>query len=608
MRLARNLTGWHVFSLALGTLLSSLFILPGLGFDKAGPGVILAYFLAGLLGLLGLLAQAELVSAMPKAGGTYYYVTRSLGLRLGGMFGLVSWVAMSLKMGYELLAVSRAAGAFLPVSPRPLAMIFCFGLVAMNIFGVKEAGRVQSVLVWVLILGVSLFCLFGIPQGSLERFKPFAANGFAAVLMTAGFVFASYGAHIKVASVAEEVKRPGIAVPAGMVVSFCVGIVIYCACSAVCVGVLEPGVLKSSVTPIASAAQAIFGQKGWVVFSGLGLLAILAATNVGLLAASRYPMAISRDGMLPEAFARLGETSRTPTFSILATGLLVAITLLFPLEALIKAASSVLILNFLFPCVSLIVLRESRVSGYRPVFRMPFYPFIPIMGALGYLILLASMGVSAILGTVGLLAGGYLLMALYGPKSNEENHAFFKVLARLLNKDFGAEGLERELRNVIFERETVDRDWLDHEIEKAEVIDLPGRIGFKELLSRASCVLSERTGLSKDILYRAILSREREGSTVLSPFLAIPHAIVEGKGVFAMALVRSGEGIFFDENDPDVHAAFVVIASLDRRHLYLKALAGLAQIVQDDHFERSWMSAESPEGIRNSLMLAKRKR
>lgn len=84
MKLKKELNLLDVFCIASGAMISSgLFILPGLAHAQAGPAVILSYLFAGLLAMTGMLSQAELVSAMPKTGGTYFYVTRSMGPAMG---------------------------------------------------------------------------------------------------------------------------------------------------------------------------------------------------------------------------------------------------------------------------------------------------------------------------------------------------------------------------------------------------------------------------------------------------------------------------------------------------------------------------------------------
>ncbi|MBN2299446.1 MAG: amino acid permease, partial [Deltaproteobacteria bacterium] len=106
MELKRQLGIYDVVSISSGAMLSGLFILPGLAYAITGPGVLASYMLAALLALTGMLSQAELTSAMPKAGGAYFFVSRSMGPSVGTVYGLITWLSLCLKSAMELLAVT----------------------------------------------------------------------------------------------------------------------------------------------------------------------------------------------------------------------------------------------------------------------------------------------------------------------------------------------------------------------------------------------------------------------------------------------------------------------------------------------------------------------
>ena len=115
-KLRKDLGLIHVFSIATGAMISSgIFLLPGLAFDKTGPSVIVSYFIAGLLALTGLLSVAELVTAMPKAGGDYYFVSRGMGPAAGSISGLLTWVALSLKSAFALVGMSAFTVLFFDI-------------------------------------------------------------------------------------------------------------------------------------------------------------------------------------------------------------------------------------------------------------------------------------------------------------------------------------------------------------------------------------------------------------------------------------------------------------------------------------------------------------
>ena len=121
MDLKRELTFLDVFCIATGAMISSgLFILPGLAFEHAGPAILISFIIAGLLALMGMLSQAELASAMPKAGGTYFYVMRSMGPGVGTVYGMVTWLSLSLKSAFELAFAGVILGSLIGV-PQTLA-------------------------------------------------------------------------------------------------------------------------------------------------------------------------------------------------------------------------------------------------------------------------------------------------------------------------------------------------------------------------------------------------------------------------------------------------------------------------------------------------------
>lgn len=104
------------------------------------------------------------------------------------------------------------------------------------------------------------------------------------------------------------------------------------------------------------------------------------------------------------------------------------------------------------------------------------------------------------------------------------------------------------------------------------------------------------------------MEREKESSTVLNPFLAIPHIVLKGEKHFDILLWRCREGIDFGENAPKVHTVFVLIGTKDERPFHLMSLAAIAQIVEEDGFEEKWMAAKTPEALRDIILLGKRKR
>ncbi|MBN1886123.1 MAG: amino acid permease [Candidatus Krumholzibacteriota bacterium] len=610
MKLGRELGLLHVFCVASGAMISSgLFILPGIAHAKAGPAVVISYLIAGFLAMTGMLSQAELVSAMPKAGGTYFYVKRSMGPAVGTVDGLITWFSLSLKSAFALVGMAAFLAVVAPVDARLAAILLCVLFTAINIAGVREAGRVQVALVTGLIAVLVFYVVRGLPAVTLRNLEPFAPHGYAPVVATAGFVFISFGGLLKVASVAEEVRDPGRTVPLAMFLSLLVVTALYLLVVFVTTGVLDGRLLDGSLTPITDGARAIMGRGGAILLSIAAILAFVSTANAGILSASRYPLALSRDGLLPAGLGRVNARWRTPHVSILITGLFMAASLLLRLDALVKAASTVLILTYLFSCLSIVILRESRLQNYRPTFRAPLYPWVQIVGIAGFLWLLAGLGRPALVTAGAALVSGLFVYWFYGRIRAEREFALLHLVERITAKELTAgRGLESELREIIRERDEIVADRFDRTIEESAVLDLDERLSVGALFNIVAETMAARLDLPPGDVLDALRRREEDSSTVLTPDLAIPHVVVEGEGRFDIMLVRAREGVEFSPEAPAVKAVFVLAGTRDERNFHLRALSAIAQIVRDPHFEERWAAARGVEGLRDVILLGTRRR
>jgi amino acid transporter/mannitol/fructose-specific phosphotransferase system IIA component (Ntr-type) len=609
VKLKRELNLWDIFCIASGAMISSgLFILPGLAHAKAGPAVVISYFLAGLLAGIGMLSQAELVSAMPRAGGTYFYVTRSMGAGVGTVDGLVTWFSLSLKSAFALVGMAAFTELILYIDVHIITVSLCLIFVFINLIGIKGAGRTQVILVVGLFAILLLYIIRGLPAVKVQYFEPFAPQGIMAVFSTAGFVFISYGGLLKVASIAEEAKNPARTLPLGMALSLFVVGIFYILVVFVTAGVLGASKLDHSLTPISDAAAVFMGQWGRMLLSIGAILAFISTANAGIMAAARYPLALARDGLLPECLGRVNERFKTPHISILLTGAFMILVLFLKLNFLVKAASTVLILTYLFSCLSVIIMRESHLQNYQPSFRTPLYPWLQIVGIIGFIFLIFKMGKDALLVASILMMGGFFVYWFYGRIRATREYALLHLIERITAKELTTHSLESELKEIIRERDKIVKDRFDRVIENSIVIDIDKSIPVEEFFKIVTEELSSKLNVDSDYLLRLFLAREQESSTVISPGLAIPHIVIEGEHIFDILLARCKRGIIFSKGKLPVHAVFVLIGTRDERNFHLKALASIAQIVQDPHFERKWMRAKTKEVLRDIVLLGKRRR
>ncbi len=609
MKLKKELTLLDIFCISTGAMISSgLFILPGLAHAQAGPAVVFSYFFAGLLALTGMLSQAELVSAMPKTGGTYFYVTRSMGPAAGTIDGLITWFSLSLKTAFALIGMAAFTKLFVTIEIHIIAVVLCFIFVVINIVGIKEVGRIQRFLVFGLLLILFFYIIRGVPVVDVDNFKPFFSKGIASVFATAGFVFISFGGLLKVASVAEEVKNPERTIPMGMVLSLFVVIIFYTLVVFVTSGVLGSADLDNSLTPISDGARVFLGQNGVLFLNIAAILAFVSTANAGIMAASRYPTALSNDGLLPKIFGKVNNRYKTPHVAIIITGISIVITLFFDLTSLVKMASTVLISTFLFSCFAVIIMRESRVQNYQPKFKSPLYPWIQILGIIGCGLLIFNMGKESIIAFGVFIVVGLFIYWFYGRIQTTREFALLHLIERITAKELTSYTLETELKEIIRERDDITKDRFDNIIEKCVVLDIDKKTKLDDFFKLVSDALSESAKIKSSDLCKLISERERETSTVIAPGIAIPHIIVEGENLFDMLLVRCKEGIEFSESASKVHVVFVLIGSRDERNFHLRSLAAIAQILQDQNFMKKWISAKSKKALRDIVLLGKRMR
>jgi APA family basic amino acid/polyamine antiporter len=614
MALKKQLGLFEIFSIATGAMISSgLFVLPSIAFAKAGPAMIVSYMIAGLLVIPALFSKAELVTAMPKAGGDYFYITRSMGSAAGTVAGLASWLSLSLKTSFALMGMGIFALLINPnlgiAEIKIIAIVLCLLFMLINLLGVREAGIIQILLVVFLILILGLYVVRGFINIDPSRFEPFAPYGFSRVLATTGLVFISFGGLTKVASIAEEIKNPKTTIPLGMILAYVIVLGLYVSVAFITVGVLPREVLQRSLTPISTGARTFWGVGGVIVTAIAALLAFISTANAGIMSASRYPLAMSRDKIMPHLFSRINIRFKTPHSSIIITTVIMIITILFlELEILVEAASTMLLLLYISANLAVIVMRESRLHGYQPSFKAPLYPYLQIAGIVAYAFLIYDMGL-----ITQLITAAFIVLALgwyfiyVRPQMSQES-ALMYVVERITDRQIVTDTLRDELREVVKEREEIVEDEFDHIIKDALIIDLERRMDFTEFIQIASEALADRIGVTKDKFVQLFNEREKQSCTALRPGLAIPHIIIEGDDIFDVLLVRSRDGIIFPDASEPVHIVFVLIGTRDRRRSHLRALMAIAEIAQRSEFDDRWLSAATTKDLRDIMLLGKRKR
>lgn len=630
MELKKELGGLDLFAIATGAMISSgLFVLPGVAYSVVGPGIFISYFLASILLLPMLFNLAELGTAIPKAGGEYYFISRSFGPGIGTLGGVATWAVLSFKTAFALIGMGAFANVIWPslsyVELKLVAFLSCVFFTGLNLWGSKHSGRMQRWLVGVLLLILGVYIVYGLFNVNMDHFKGGLfrnsddQGNFSLLAVGAAMVFISYAGIGKITIVAEEVKDPGKTLWRAMFAAFIIASVIYVVAVFVTIGIVPRadllplpegvGVLsEAALMPFSAAGAILFGQIGRFVMAGGALLAFASTANAGIMTASRSPMAMSRDGLLPPFFSRINTSHGTPHYAILITSGFISMLLFLPITIFVKSASAMILMLYWMSNLCVILMRESKLKGYQPKFRAPLYPWMQVTGLLAYAFLLRELGALPLFIAGGILACAVVWYALYAHPHIERESALTHLARRIAGMAFPSHDLEAELGDIIHEREGAVGDRFDRLVSNCRVIDLPPDITKDKLFRLAAGELCGRLNVPADEIYCRLHEREELGSTVVIPGLAIPHVVVDGTGLLDLVIFRSEKGIDFSEETLPVHAVFVLAGSNDERNSHLRALMAIAEIAQHEDFSEKWLSAADEEALRSLVINSKRHR
>ena len=611
--LCEELTLIEVFAIASGAMISSgLFVLPGIAYAKTGSSVIFSYLIASLLIIPAMLSKTELATAMPKAGGDYFFIDRSMGPAVGTIGGLTSWFALTAKTAFALIGIGAFVQLFLPevneFHIKVIAIVFCLIFTGINLRGVKHAGRTQVYLVFGLIGILLCYVIIGLFFIQPSRFEPVFTHGTASVFATAGFIFVSFMGLTKVCSVAEEIRKPKRTIPRGMFLSWGVISLIYLLVITVTIGVLDHSTLVGSLMPISLGAQVFLGDIGLAALGVAAVLAFVTTANAGLLSSSRYPLAMAKDHLFPAKFTKISRNG-SPVVSLLFTaGFMITIILFLDLEGLVKTASSMVLLLFILVNLSLIMMRESKIRHYRPSFRSPGYPFVQIIGIIGYGVLLVGMGIYPLL-LVGCFTGFSLLWYwLFARDKIWREYSLLHVVERLTGIKKTGYLIDEELREILIKRDNLEEKRFEQIIKNCEIVDMYKFVTPDKFAQLIAHKLADRLDTDSEELYKMLQQKEHDSNVVIHPGIAVFSHMIKGCDKFDMLLVRSKKGMIINKDIDPIHAFICLVASPDQQNFYLHSLMWMVQIAEETDFEQDWVKARDTEELRDIMLSSWKKR
>lgn len=610
-KMKKELNLFDVYAIATGTTLSAgFFLLPGIAAAEAGPAMILAYILAAIPLIPATFSKVELATAMPKAGGVYYFLDRTLGPIFGTIGGIGTWIALMLKVSFALVGMGAYLELFFPFLPiLPISLTFALILGLVNLFGAKKSGQFQIILVSILMFILLIFLGGGLPEINLRNFNNFFESGFSSLLATTGLVYVSYVGITKVISLSEEVVNPEKTLPKGIFLGLATTFLIYALGTIVMVGVIPMEQLAGNLTPVALAAEIFFGNTGTVLISFAAMLAFISVANAGIMSASRYPLAMSRDHLFSRKFQKLGRFG-TPFFSIVTTvSIIVLILIIFDPTKIAKLASAFQLLLFAMICLSVIVMRESRIASYDPGYKSPFYPWTQILGILSSVVLILEMGWLPSVFSLALIIIGVSWYWYYAKGKIFRTGAIYHVFERLgQSRNLK---LDSELRGILKEKGLRAEDPFEEVVTSSHVIDLLDRFKFEQVVTEVAEYLSNRLPFSENEIIEFFMEGTRIGATPVTHGVALPHFRSDKVEKTRLVLVRCRPGVKIVTHDPLTHekeneeivnALFFLVSPEKDPAQHLRMLANIAGRVDEKAFRDEFFNATDIQEIKEALI------
>ena len=438
-KLERTLSRPGAIAVSIGGMLSGIFVLPGLAVGITGSSVWLAFLVAALCILPAVLSKSELGTAMPKSGGTYVYIERAFGPLFGTIAGIGLWLSLLLKSAFSLVGLSAYLYVVVNIDEaytKAIALLALLLIFLLNVFGLKKVEKTQLFIVSTSIISLIVIIALGLTSFDTKLTEPVFSDGTNGFIAGVAFLYIAYAGVTKIAAIAGEITNPSKNLPLTMIISLFLITTIYCLVALALVGNVEASILATDIKPIHTLFQTIGGDTFGLIAGVVGALTLLSMANSGVLASSRFPFAMSKDGLLPSYLAGINSKFMTPVSAILTTSTLIALAIIFlDVVKIAKLASAFKVLMFIFNELTVIVLRETNAQWYKPTFKSPMYPYVQIFGILSGIVLLAFLGVMPVVSVIGVVIIGFLIFLVYGSKSDRSGVASSYGILSFFRKD-----------------------------------------------------------------------------------------------------------------------------------------------------------------------------
>ncbi len=449
--LVRQLGWFQLMMLGIGAIIGTgIFVLTSVAAQKAGPGMMYSFVIAGFVCALTALVYAEMASMVPVSGSAYTYSYAVLGEVIAWTVGWALILEYAVAAGAVAVGWSGYANGFLAsigwglpyaltagpfdpvVLPDGTAAKGAFNLVAflvsllvtwLLVIGTSKSAKFTAVLVFVKIIALTTFIVIATPAADSANFVPMLPNGWGTplsgigVLGAAASIFFAYVGFDAVSTAAEETKNPAVNIPIGLIGSLAVCTVFYLLVAYGAVGAMgaQPGgALSLSKEPLAFVLRELGHPQigNWVAIAAIA--ALPSVVLMMIYGQTRILFTMARDGLLPKMLANVHPRFHTPHTVTIITGVVVSLfAAMFPVGALADISNSGTLFAFFIVALGVMMLRKSD-PGRKRSFKTPMIWLVGPLAMAGCALLFISLGTYTISLFFGWAAIGVVVYFAYG--------------------------------------------------------------------------------------------------------------------------------------------------------------------------------------------------
>jgi len=410
--LKRELGLLHATMLGVGgAIQAGIFVMLSYAAGLAGTSLILALILCGAINFFTMCSYAELGSALPKAGGEYTFAKAAYGGLVSFMTGWFEWISNMFFAALSAVGFALIISYVIPVNVPLTAILTIIVFAFINIRGVSEVGKSQTLMVGALLSILIAFILNGLALPSTAPLQLSSPTGPLGVIRATAYIFVVYLGVEAIAVAQAEIKNPSKNIPRAILLSAMVLFIIYPLTAFVMFKFAPPEMVTTESSSLIYVAELSMGFVGKLALVIAGIIAALSSINTSIMAQSRVAYALSRDGYFPKALGIVHEKFSTPHIAVIVGSILTAVLAATGVINFVGYATDFgFIIGFTLVNLSLIKLRKEKPLLDRP-FKTPLYPLTPIAGIVTSLFLLAFIDLGVL--SLGVVLSIFAVLAYY---------------------------------------------------------------------------------------------------------------------------------------------------------------------------------------------------